>query len=140
MVTVYISVDLRRLVYERAQGCCEYCLLPELAGFSVHQYDHIIAQKHGGTTSPKNLALACPFCNRRKGSDIAAIDSATGKLVRLFDPRRNIWAAHFQLVDAQIVPLTRIGRATTHLLQFNLPTRIEERALLMKTGLFKKLI
>lgn len=126
MVTVYISVDLRRLVYERAQGCCEYCLLLELAGFSVHQYDHIIAQKHGGTTIPKNLALAYPFCNRRKDSDIAAIDSATGKLV--------------QLVDAQIVPLTGIGRATTHLLQFNLPTRIEERALLMKTGLFKKLI
>ncbi len=27
----YISVALRRIVYERAGSCCEYCLIPETA-------------------------------------------------------------------------------------------------------------
>jgi hypothetical protein len=139
MVTIYIPANLRRQVYQRARGCCEYCLLPELAGFSVHQFDHIIAQKHGGATNAKNLALACPFCNRRKGSDLSAIDLVTGKLVRLFHPRQHTWFTHFRFIDAQIVPLTAIGRATANLLQFNLPVRVEERALLITLGLLKLL-
>src|SRR5690242_16701401 len=137
MVTVYIPIHIRRLVYERAKGRCEYCLLPELVGFSTHQYDHIIAQKHGEATIAKNLALACAFCNRRKGSDLSAIDPMTDEVAKLFHPRQQIWSVHFQLIEAEIVPLTAEGRATVNLLQFNLPERVEERELFIFAGLFE---
>jgi len=31
MSKTYITAALRQLVYERAQGCCEYCLIPDVA-------------------------------------------------------------------------------------------------------------
>ncbi len=34
MSTTYISVALRKQVYERANGCCEYCLIPDVANLS----------------------------------------------------------------------------------------------------------
>ncbi len=64
MSMTYIPVALRRQVYERAKGCCEYCLIPDLAAFSAHEIDHIIAEKHGGLTEAENLALSCTLCNK----------------------------------------------------------------------------
>ena len=63
MTHAYIPATLRRLVYERADGRCEYCLTPESVALMAHQVDHIIAQKHGGLSSPDNLALSCALCN-----------------------------------------------------------------------------
>lgn len=136
MVTVYIPADLRRLVYKRAQGRCEYCLTPEITEFSVHEYEHIIPRKHGGATTADNLALSCTLCNRRKSSDLAAIDPITGEIIRLFHPRRDRWYEHFQLNGASIIALTPIGRATANLLQLNTFERIEERELLIALGFF----
>jgi hypothetical protein len=133
----YIPAELRQHVYERAQASCEYCLIPELAVLFVHQVDHIIAEKHGGLTSEANLALACAICNKYKGSDIASIDTKLDDIVRLFHPRRDNWAAHFILADAQIRPLTAIGRVTANLLQFNRTERIAERDLLIKAGVYR---
>jgi len=93
----YISVSLRKLVYERAKACCEYCLIPEAISFAPHQIDHIIAEKHTGTTDSNNLALACVLCNKHKGSDIASIDPNTEKIVALYHPRQDIWSRHFKL-------------------------------------------
>ncbi len=31
MSTTYIPAALRRQIYDRANGCCEYCLIPEVA-------------------------------------------------------------------------------------------------------------
>jgi 5-methylcytosine-specific restriction endonuclease McrA len=59
-----ISSALRQQVAERAAHCCEYCGYPQRAAFLSFAVDHIIARKHGGATTPENLALACPFCNR----------------------------------------------------------------------------
>ena len=56
-----IPEHLVALVRERAQGRCEYCLIPE-AYIWVHEPDHIIAVQHRGTTSAENLALACFDC------------------------------------------------------------------------------
>jgi hypothetical protein len=98
--TDYISSALRRLVVERAQGRCEYCRAPEQAGFTAHQIDHIVAQKHGGLTESDNLALSCVPCNKYKGSDIASVDSETGQLTFLYHPRRDIWSDHFRLQGA----------------------------------------
>ena len=62
-----------RLVWERAGSCCEYCLVPESMTWAGHTIDHVVAEKHGGTTSDDHLALACTLCNSRKGSDLASI-------------------------------------------------------------------
>jgi hypothetical protein len=104
---------------------------------SRHQVDHVVAEKHGGTTTLDNLALSCLPCNRRKGSDIGAIDPASGQFVRLFDPRQQTWSGHFQLVAEQIVGQTAEGRATVEFLQFNSPERLLERAELIRLGRIK---
>lgn len=57
MSPVYVSSALRRNIYERAAGRCEYCLLSADDGFFPHEADHIIAEKHGGATTADNLAL-----------------------------------------------------------------------------------
>jgi hypothetical protein len=131
----YIPVGLRQLVYERAKGRCEYCLIPEIAVLIPHEVDHIIAQKHGGLTESENLALSCTLCNKYKGSDLASLDPATGNIVALYHPRREHWANHFQLSEAQFVPITPTGHVTIRLLQLNSPNRIEERKLLITAGL-----
>jgi 5-methylcytosine-specific restriction endonuclease McrA len=83
MSSTYIPSALRRLVCERAKGCCEYCLIFEVTAFVPHEIDHIIAEKHGGLTEAENLALSCTLCNKHKGSDIASIDPDTGEVVAL---------------------------------------------------------
>ena len=109
----YISITLRRLVSERAGYRCEYCLLPEEFSSFPHEPDHIIPLKHGGATTADNLALACFWCNRLKGSDLAALDPQADQITPLFNPRLHTWSDHFRLDDAEIVPLTPEGRATT---------------------------
>lgn len=65
----YISVELRRLVIERADNLCEYCLNSAVDRSSGCQIDHIISVKHGGATTEDNLCYACIFCNLQKGTD-----------------------------------------------------------------------
>ena len=135
-MSLYIPVELRRVVYERAGGRCEYCLIPETAVLVAHQIDHIISQKHGGLTESDNLALSCTLCNKYKGSDLASLDPVTGEIIPLFHPRRDRWLDHFRLSDAQFIPLTPKGRVTVRLLQLNNPERIEERELLIIARIF----
>ncbi len=137
MSSAHIPAALRRLIYERASGCCEYCLTPEAAGLAAHEVDHIIAEKHGGPTQGDNLALSCALCNKRKGSDLSSLDPATGEIEPLYNPRRGRWADHFQLNGAEFVPLTATGRTTIQFLQLNTPERITERELLLAAGLLR---
>lgn len=137
MSQTYITVDLRRVVYERAAGLCEYCLLPERFSFALHQIDHITAEKHGGKTVEDNLALSCIICNKYKGSDLASIDPVTGNITPLFHPRRQIWHEHFNIQSqGLLVSYTPEGRSTIRLLQMNQPERVEERRLLIEFGLW----
>jgi 5-methylcytosine-specific restriction endonuclease McrA len=112
MPSIYIPVALRRHVRQRAQGRCEYCLLHQDDIPLSHHVDHILPRKHGGHTVSSNLALACLDCNRSKGSDLSTIDTATGVITPLFNPRVYVWQEHFVLEGAQIVGLTSMGRAT----------------------------
>jgi 5-methylcytosine-specific restriction endonuclease McrA len=57
MSVSYIPAALRRLVEERANRRCEYCLLPENVSFYVHEIDHVISEKHGGKTDAANLSF-----------------------------------------------------------------------------------
>ena len=96
--------------------------------------DHIVSRKHGGNSSPDNLALACVRCNAWKGSDIASFGLEPGQIVPLFDPRRSQWSDHFRPEDGMIVPLTGTGDATIRLLRFNLHGRVTERQILIQCG------
>jgi HNH endonuclease len=89
--------------------------------------EHIIAEKHDGITDAENLALACPCCNRFKGSDLGSIDRETQQLTPFFHPRLQQWSDHFRLEGGLIIPLTPEGRVTAKILQFNLSERILER-------------
>ena len=64
-----------------------------------HQPDHITAVQHGGRPAADNLALACCDCNLLKGPNIASVDPESGRMVRLFHPRRDKWAEHFRLLS-----------------------------------------
>ncbi|MBH8577049.1 HNH endonuclease [Nostocaceae cyanobacterium CENA369] len=131
MASTSIPTELRKLVVSRANGRCEYCLMQQDYSIYTHEVDHIIAVKHGGETVAENLALSCLSCNRHKGSDFATIDAATGEIVPLFNPRRQVWDEHFYFEDARIEGKTQIGQATARLLQFNLTNRLLQRQVLM---------
>jgi hypothetical protein len=132
----YIPHALRHLVSERADHRCEYCLLPEEFSTFPHEPDHIISLKHNGPTTADNLALACYWCNRLKGSDLASLDPQTNQITSLFNPRQHIWSDHFHLDDAMIVPLTPEGRVTAALLKFNRADRLTARQVLFEAGYY----
>lgn len=132
----YISHNLRNLVALRASHLCEYCLIHEDDTFLKCQLDHIISLKHGGETDLENLAYACAFCNRHKGSDIGSIHHSTGKFVRFFNPRTDLWANHFRLIRSIIEPLSKIGEVTAEILGFNHPDRVFERKSLVEMERF----
>lgn len=127
----YLPERTRILVYERAQGRCEYCLLHDDDTGGTHEVDHIYAEKHGGTDDPINLGFSCAHCNRHKGSDIASLDPETGERVFLFHPRVDSWTDHFQLEGGVIIGRTPQGRATTRLLDMNNPRRVAQRVQLI---------
>ena len=133
-----ISPELLQQVRERAVGRCEYCLLPdriELTGpFHV---EHIIARQHRGADELSNLAWACSRCNRHKGTNLSAVDPDTKTVVPLFNPRREKWMDHFEIVGALIRGKSPIGRATAQLLQMNAERRVELRFELINEGLWQ---
>jgi len=128
--TSYISAELRRLVVDRADQLCEYCLIHRDDTFFGGSIDHIISSKHGGLSREENLAHACLLCNSSKGSDISSLVPETRELVRLFNPRIDRWSDHFRLDRVVIVPVTAIGEATVRILGFNQEDRLLERELL----------
>lgn len=132
-----IPEPLLALVRRRAQGRCEYCLIPEVY-VTLHEPDHVIAVQHRGATSAENLALACFDCNRRKGPNLSSVDPETGQVVSLFHPRLDQWKAQFRLDGPWIIGLTAKGRATVELLQFNTPERRRVRQELQWAGRFPR--
>ena len=58
--------NLRRKVFDRAKGRCEYCqlqLTPETATL-----DHYVARSKGGSNGIGNMRLSCFACNNLKGN------------------------------------------------------------------------
>ena len=134
----YITEELRTLVAGRAQRLCEYCLIHEADTYLGCQVDHIISLKHAGETVLANLAYACAFCNRHKGSDVGSISPSTGRFVRFFNPRADRWAAHFLLSGHEIQPTSEIGEATARILGLNSMERVLERRTLMARGRYPR--
>jgi hypothetical protein len=129
-----IGTSLRSLVAIRADQLCEYCLIHEDDTFFGCEIDHIISLKHGGPTDEDNLAFACLFCNRHKGTDVGSILAGTGAFIRFFNPRKDKWSHHFRLEGSFIKPVTDIGTVTASILGFNTSERILEREALIALG------
>jgi hypothetical protein len=110
----------REAVRRRARDRCEYCRIYQRdVPFLGHQVEHVVPRQHGGGDELGNLALACYRCNKLKGPNLSAFDPRSGRLVRLFNPRRQRWAAHFSVRGILILGRTATGRATVELLRMN---------------------
>ncbi len=135
----YVSAALRRLVADRAFERCGYCRLPQSAAIAKHHIEHIVPLKHGGQTTEENLALACPFCNEQKGTDVGSFDFETdGALTRFFNPRKDVWTEHFQILESgEIQPSLALRRVTVKILRINDANRSEERKELMEAGIYE---
>lgn len=129
----YLSPEIRQKVATRADFLCEYCLIAEEDTFFGCEVEHIISLKHGGSSDSENLAYACAFCNRHKGSDVGSI-LESGEFSRFYNPRTDKWAEHFQLDGVVIRPLTFIGEVTTRILRLNHNDQILERQALSAVG------
>lgn len=123
-------------VRTRARNRCEYCLLPQAAVDYRLQIEHILARQHGGGDEEENLCLACDRCNLFKGPNLTSIDPFTQEIVRLFNPRKDSWIAHFGLSGARIEAITPIGRVTVTLMQMNSDDRLDLRQNLINEGMF----
>ena len=108
--------------------------MDEADAYFRFQVEHMISRKHSGSSELENLALACVFCNRYKGSDIASLIPETNKLIRFYNPRVDRWNEHFRLNGVVIEPFTEIGEATVRILQMNHDDQILERQVLNRRG------
>jgi 5-methylcytosine-specific restriction endonuclease McrA len=96
MSQTHIPKELRERVAEQALYRCGYCLTTEIIVGAPMELDHLLPESLGGLTEEENLWLACSLCNAHKLARIAAVDSVTGEVVRLFNPRRQDWGEHFR--------------------------------------------
>jgi hypothetical protein len=103
--------------------------------FSFH-IEHILPKKHGGDDDPNHLAWSCLYCNLAKSSNLSGRDMLTGRIVVLFNPRRQRWERHFAWDGTRLTGLTPCGRATIVVLNINGPHRVALRELLIESGLF----
>src|SRR5215213_10014551 len=128
-----MDARLARRVRERAGNACEYCQVPQAAfpALTFH-VDHVIARQHAGPTAFGNLALSCHNCNAYKGPNISGNDPVTGRLTRLFNPRRQRWSRHFHWNGPWIVGRTAVGRVTVMVLNRNDPEVVAVRAALIQ--------
>jgi hypothetical protein len=127
---------LASLVRQRAGERCEYCLLPSSLSLMPFEIDHVIPLKHGGLTIEGNLALACFYCNRYKGPNIAGFDPDTRTMSRLFNPRNDVWRDNFHWKGASIGGTTPVGRTTIEVLRLNHPEMILVRKVLQEERVF----
>jgi hypothetical protein len=131
-----MDATLERLVRNRAAGRCEYCRLPQAETQVPFEIDHIIARKHRGRTVAGNLALSCYYCNVHKGPNPSGRDPASGRLTRLYHPRRHKWGYHFRFEGGTLIGRTAIGRTTIDVLKMNHPSMVALREILGAAGLF----
>jgi 5-methylcytosine-specific restriction endonuclease McrA len=131
-----MDAALENLVRIRAGNTCEYCRLHQRFSRLTLSIDHVIARQHQGMTIESNLALACVFCNRHKGPNVAGIDPRTKRITRLFHPRSDVWSEHFRWDRAVLVGLTGIARSTIAVLAINHPAQIAVRSALIEEGEF----
>lgn len=131
-----ISPKLRKEVSERAKHCCEYCRANARYSESPFDSDHTVAEVSGGATTAENLAWSCHGCNLHKNKFPDGKDPQTGKMERLYNPRKDVWAENFAWSEdcTEIIGATPIGRATIDRLKMNREGLKNQRAVLRREG------
>ena len=131
-----ISAAVRRRVAEMSQYRCGYCLTAQRIIGPLLEVDHIVPQARGGTDEADNLVLACPMCNSHKADRQEAVDPETLLVVRLYNPRTDVWQDHFAWIEdgAVIRGQTPTGRATVAALAMNHPDMVAARRLWVSAG------
>ena len=115
------QAEQKEAVFERAAGCCEYCLSQVKFSPDPFVVEHIVPRVSGGPSQLDNLAFSCQGCNNHKFTSTQARDPFTGQFAPLYHPRWHLWKDHFAWRDefTRIVGLTPTGRATIERLQLN---------------------
>lgn len=136
MSRTHISRSLRTKIASHFRGHCCYCQTSQLVIGPLLEIEHIIPESHGGSSEEENLAYACPLCNARKSDRVEGFDPITEEVVRLFHPRLDVWAQHFEWsTDGTILNAkSAIGRVTIATLDINHPDLIETRRLWVSAG------
>ncbi|MCY3864263.1 MAG: HNH endonuclease signature motif containing protein [Chloroflexi bacterium] len=131
-----VAESLRRQVYDRAQGICEYCQTQELIVINMH-IDHIVPLSAGGKTELENLCLSCISCNGAKHKFQMGIDPASQLEVPLFNPRAQFWSEHFAWNEdgTRVLGQTEIGRATVSRLRMNRDRIVRSRRRWVEAGM-----
>lgn len=116
---------------EAARYRCGYCLTQQIVVNWLLEIEHIIPTAIGGSDDEENLWLSCTACNRYKGTRVKVRDASSGRLLRLFNPRRQKWGRHFQWSEdaTEIIGLTASGRATVEALKLNNELAKQARAI-----------
>lgn len=131
-----IPLAIRRQVFERASGCCEYCKNQQAYSTAPFSVEHILALSNQGTDNLDNLALSCPACNAHKYTKQKGLDPLTRQFHPIFDPRTQNWADHFTWDETLtfILGLTPQGRATANALKMNRVESVNLRMVLTAFG------
>ena len=120
-MSVYLSIELRRLLEEADDGQCVYCQTRIDNTGQALTSDPIIPVVNGGGTNFLNLCRACRHCNESKGEQTYAIDPLTGETIALYHPRQQSWNDHFawDQTGTRLLGRTATGRATIIALDMN---------------------
>jgi hypothetical protein len=131
-----LSEKLKQTTYIRANGLCEYCKSPANISSQPFVVEHIIPKSKGGQSKQENFALSCQGCNNYKYNKTTGIDSLTGNVAAIFNPRTQNWAVHFawSADGYDIIGLTSTGRVTTDTLKLNRKELRNLRQLLAGVG------
>ena len=131
-----MSKQLKQIIAERANHCCEYCLSQACFATQSFSIEHIKPRSQDGETTLENLALACQGCNAHKYIKTTAYDFITQQQVALYHPRQQNWHEHFKWNHdfTLIVGISSIGRATVESLHLNRSGLVNLRQVLYQAG------
>ncbi len=107
--------------------------MPDKVSFYNFHIDHIRSIKHGGDSHIDNLAYCCPECNSFKGTDVGSFKE-NDELVRFYNPRKDEWQEHFELINGLIIGKTDIAKTTERIFKFNEIDRLIFRQELIQLG------
>lgn len=131
-----VTAQQKKVVAERAHGCCEYCRSQVRFAIQPFSIEHIIPRSAGGETVLDNLALSCQGCNNHKNNKTEGRDPVSADTVPLYHPRKQPWSNHFAWNDdfTLIIGLTPTGRSTVEALQLNREGVVNLRRVLYAIG------
>lgn len=127
---------VRKRVRDRAGDLCEYCRHPAAYSCAPFVCEHVRPRARGSGETLSELAWACPACNSHKYDKTTARDPRSGRVVPLFNPRRQSWDTHFLWSDDSLIVYgrTATGRATVEALRMNRLELMNLRQALLAVG------